>query len=167
MKRFVSTRGATLALCLVFSNAYAASDVSSADRSFIAMVSQGGMFEVEAGAVGASQGSSQDIRDQGITEQHDHQLVGDKLKSIASSLGITFSATLNPVFQKELDQLKATSGTEFNALYLHDMEDIHAKDGAAFAKEAKNGTNSDLRSFAAETHRIVLRHIGELKATGP
>ena len=47
------------------------------------------------------------------------------------------------------------------------MEAIHAKDGAAFAKEAKSGTNPNLRAFATETHRIVERHIGELKAVGP
>ncbi len=47
------------------------------------------------------------------------------------------------------------------------METIHAKDGAAFAQEAKSSTNPKLRAFAAETHRIVERHIGELHAVGP
>ncbi len=158
---------ATLALGFPLAAAHAASDVSAADRAFIAMVSQGGMFEVKAGAVGADQGSTQDLKDQGTTEAHDHQLVGDKLKSIAGSVGVTFPATLKPMFQKELDDLKAASGPAFDALYLKDMEDIHAKDGAAFAKEAAGGTNPDLKAFAAETHRIVVRHIGELKAAGP
>jgi putative membrane protein len=167
LKHALFARVTLLALGLPFAGAHAADTVSAADRSFIAMVSQGGMFEVEAGGVGASQGSTQDIRDQGTTEQHDHQLVGEKLKSIASSVGITFPGTLSPAFQKELDDLKAASGPAFDALYLKDMEDVHAKDGAAFAKEAASGTNPDLRSFASETHRIVLRHIGELKAVGP
>ncbi len=157
---------AACAFGLALSPAHAGTGVSGADRSFIAMVSQGGMFEVKAGAVAASQGGTQDIRDQGATETHDHQLVGDKLKSIAASAGVTFPATLKPSFQKELDALKAASGPAFDALYLKDMEDIHDKDGAAFAKEATDGTNPDLRGFAAETHRIVLRHIGELKAIG-
>jgi putative membrane protein len=157
---------AAFALVTPLAASHAASNVSAADRAFIAMVSQGGMFEVKAGAVGATQGSTQDIKDQGTTEAHDHQLVGDKLKSIAASVGITFPATLKPAFQKELNDLKAATGPAFDALYLKDMEDVHAKDGAAFAKEAADGTNPDLRAFAAETHRIVLRHIGELKAIG-
>ena len=155
-----------LSISLPFAAASAASTVSPADRAFIAMVSQGGMFEVKAGEVGASQGSTQDIKDQGTTEQHDHEFVGAKLKSIATAAGVTFPDALNAKFQKELDDLKALSGPAFDAAYLQDMEDIHAKDGAAFAKEAAGGTNTDLRSFAAETHRIVLRHIGELKAVG-
>lgn len=146
---------------------HAADAVSAADRTFVAMVSQGGMFEVMAGQIGADQGSTQDIKDQGVTESHDHRLVGDKLKSIASGIGIQFSDKLNTTFQKEIDDLKALSGKAFDTAYLHDMEDIHAKDGAAFGKEAKSGTNPDLKAFAAETHRIVERHIGELRALGP
>lgn len=158
---------ATAAFMMFASLTHAADAVSAADRAFIAMVSQGGMFEVEAGKLGAEQGHTQDVRDQGVTEAHDHQLVGAKLKSIAAEADIQFPDSLNPTFQKELDGLKALSGMAFDAAYLRDMEDIHAKDGAAFAKEAKSGSNPKLRAFAAETHRIVLRHIGELKAAGP
>ncbi len=158
---------AALAAAALPPSARAADPASAADRSFIAMVSQGGMFEVKAGQLGAEQGSAQDIKDQGATEAHDHQLVGDKLKAIASEAGITFPDALNPQFQKQFDDLKALSGPAFDNAYLRAMADIHAKDGAAFAAEAKNGGNPKLRAFAAETHRIVLRHIGELKAVGP
>ena len=37
-------------------------------------------------------------------------------------------------------------------------------DGAAFKKEADEGSNPMLKSFAAETYKIVQRHIGELDA---
>jgi putative membrane protein len=147
--------------------ARAADRLSEADRTFVAMVSQGGMFEVKVGELGAIQGSAQDIKDQGTTEAHDHQLVGAKLKSIASANELSFPDTLNASFRKELDTLKGLSGTAFDAAYLRDMEDIHAKDGAAFKQEAMDGTNPALRAFAAETYRIVERHIGELKAIGP
>ncbi len=147
--------------------AYADGTVSTADRNFVAMVSQGGMFEVKAGQLAADQGSTQDIKDQGFTEAHDHKLVGDKLTSIAASNSLEIAVSLNSEFQKKLDDLKALSGSAFDAAYLTDMKDIHAKDGAAFAKEASSGTNPALRDFATETHRIVVRHIGELKASGP
>jgi len=165
MKRFIPALLASAVLGL--GAAHAADTVSSADRTFIAKVSQGGMFEVAAGQAGATQGNTQDIRDQGATEAHDHALVGAKLKAIASAAGVTFPANLNAQFQHELDSLSALSGRAFDAAYLRDMKDIHAKDGAAFAMEAKGGTDPQLRGFAAETHRIVLRHIGELDAVGP
>jgi putative membrane protein len=163
MRRIVLSLLAATAVPLA---ARAADPVSAADRAFIAMVSQGGMFEVQAGKLAEDQGSTQDLRDQGNTEAHDHGLVGDKLKSIASAAGVTFPDTLNASFQAEYDGLKAKSGAAFDAAYLSDMEAIHAKDGAAFAKEARGGSDPDLKAFAVETHRIVLRHIGELKAVG-
>lgn len=146
-------------------SARAADNVSAKDRAFVAMVSQGGgMFEVKAGQVAAEQGSTQDIKDQGATEAHDHQLVGNKLSAIAKGAGMPLADSLNAPFQKKLDDLKALSGPAFDAAYLSSMDDIHNKDGAAFAKEAASGTNPDLRAFAAETHRIVVRHLGELHA---
>jgi putative membrane protein len=141
-----------------------AGSASSADQIFIAKVSQGGMFEVALGQLAATQGSTQDIRDQGATEAHDHMGVGAKLKSIAGGDGITFPASLNAKFEAELDQAKAVQGTSFDRLYLKDMIVIHNADGAAFAKEAQDGGDPKLRAFAAETHRIVERHLGELKA---
>ena len=123
------------------------------------------MFEVKAGTAAADQGSTQVVKDQGNTEAHDHTLVGNTLTSIVSDAGMTLPDSLNATFQKELDDLKSLSGTRFDAAYLKDMEAVHAKDGAAFAAEARNGSNPRLREFAAETHKIVESHIGELRAT--
>lgn len=144
--------------------AWAATSVSDADKNFVAMVSQGGMYEVALGKVAESQGSTQDIKDQGNTETHDHDLVGAKLKSIAEANGFEFPGKLNAEFQGRLDKISALSGASFDAAYVADMKKIHDADGAAFAKEAKNGSNNDLKMFAAETHRIVERHLGELGA---
>lgn len=146
--------------------ANSADSPSGADRAFVAMVSQGGMFEVLAGQAAVQQGRTQDIRDQGATEAHDHQIVGDKLKAISAAAGIPIADALNPQFQKELEDLKALSGSSFDVTYLREMDEIHKKDGAAFATEAKSGSNRALREFAAETRRIVQRHLGELHASG-
>jgi predicted outer membrane protein len=45
------------------------------DRAFVAKVSQGGMFEVAAGHMAMSKGSTQDIIDFATAEVHDHMLV--------------------------------------------------------------------------------------------
>jgi putative membrane protein len=145
--------------------AWAATAVSDADKSFVAMVSQGGMYEVALGKVAESQGSTQDIKDQGNTESHDHELVGAKLKSIAEANGLEFPGKLNAEFQGRLDKISALSGEKFDTAYVADMKKIHDADGAAFAKEAKGGSNPDLKGFASETHRIVERHLGELGAS--
>ncbi len=142
----------------------AAAPMSDADKAFVAMVSQGGMYEVALGTLAETRGATQDIRDQGNTEAHDHTLVGDKLKGIVTGAGLPFPDKLNDAFQARLAKVKAISGADFDKAYLADMKTIHDADGAAFAKEAEGGTNPDLRAFAAETHRIVERHLGEIEA---
>ncbi len=144
--------------------AVAAGTMSDADKAFVAKVSQGGMYEVELGKVAEKQGATQDIRDQGNTEAHDHELVGDKLKGIVTGAGLPFPGKLDDEFQARLDKISALKGEAFDRAYLVDMKKIHEADGAAFAKEARGGTNPDLKTFAAETHRIVERHLGEIEA---
>ena len=104
------------AILLASRPACAAEPASAADRAFVAMVSQGGMFEVQAGAAAVAQGSSQDIRDQGAAEQHDHMLVGDRLTAAAGAAGIAFPAALNSTFAAMLARLSA-AGSRFDATF--------------------------------------------------
>ena len=142
----------------------AAEPFSDADKAFVAKVSQGGMYEVELGKLAETKATTQDLKDQATTEEHDHQLVGGKLKAIMEANGMTFPTALNAEFQARLDKMSALPTEKFDAAYVEDMKKIHDADGAAFAKEAKGGTHTDLKAFAAETYRIVQRHLGELGA---
>jgi putative membrane protein len=152
-----ATVGVLIAGCFVCSTmALAASSLSSSDLAFVQKVSQGGMFEVAASKVAVEKAN---------TEVHDHELVGQKLRSIASANGVDLPTQLNADFQKRVDRLSGLSGASFDEAYLQEMGKIHALDGAAFAQEAKTGQNSDLRAFGAETVRIVERHIGALHGT--
>ena len=87
MKVFIS-----IWIALGFASAAAAAAPS--DQAFVAKVSQGGMFEVQAGRLAAKRGSSQDIRDFGVKEAHDHTGVGDKLTTAAGRAGISFPGDL-------------------------------------------------------------------------
>lgn len=156
--------GGAFALALSSISAVHAADLSEADKAFVMKVSQGGMYEVELAKVAEKKGTEQQIRDQANTENHDHTLVGDKLKSIAKAAGLSFPDKLNADFQSRLDKLKALPNNQFDAAYIEDMIKIHDADGAAFAQEAGEGSNAGLKAFAAETHQIVQRHLGELNA---
>ena len=159
------TSGIALVLALSSAAVAHAAPMSDADKAFVAKVSQGGMYEVELGKVGEQKGQAQDIRDQANTEAHDHEGVGAKLKAIVTGAGMSFPSKLNAEFQDRLDKMKALPNDKFDKAYLVDMIKIHEADGAAFAKEAEGGTNPGLKGFAAETHAIVERHLGELRAS--
>jgi putative membrane protein len=145
--------------------AFAADMASPADKAFVAKVSQGGMFEVALGKLAADKGATQEIKDNGVTEAHDHELVGAKLKSVANDAGVQFDSKLNPEFQGKLDKIAALSGKDFDVAYVTAMEEVHKIDGGLFAKEAKEGGTAGFKAFAAETHSIVEMHIGALHGT--
>jgi putative membrane protein len=141
---------------------HAADMASAADKAFVAKVSQGGMYEVEASKLAEDKAYAQDVKDLASMEYHDHKLVGAKLINITTSLGIHVDSSLNPQFQKRLDTLKGLSGAAFDQAYLSEMIKVHDIDGGLFAQEAKAGGSSALKAFAAETVKIVDRHIGAL-----
>ncbi|HTD16340.1 MAG TPA: DUF4142 domain-containing protein [Chthoniobacterales bacterium] len=130
--RFCSLAVSTVVLALSVSTSYAEDSFSAADKAFVAKVSQGGMFEAELAKVAETKATTQDLKDQATTEEHDHTLVGNKLKSIMEANDMEFPTALNAEFQARLDKLSALSGAAFDAAYLHAMEAIHHIDGAAF-----------------------------------
>jgi putative membrane protein len=137
------------------------------DRAFVAMVGQGGMFEVAAGRLAETRASAVDVHDFAVMEVHDHLGVGERLKAVSSREGVALPAELNAEFQGKLDRLQSLSGAAFDSAYMGDMAALHAKDGAAFALEAQAGGDADYRAFGAATHRIVARHIGAIDGAAP
>jgi putative membrane protein len=133
------------------------------DTTFVGKVSQGGAYEVAASQYAVLHAQAQDVKDLASTEVHDHTLVGNKLKKTSAEAGISIAPTLNPEFQQRLAKLKSAGPADFDAAYLTDMKAIHDKDEKLFAQEASEGTGA-FKPFAAETDRIVKRHIGALNA---
>ena len=145
--------------------AYAAPAASPTDKAFVAEVSQGGGYEVEAGKVAEQRGMAPDIKDLGVMEAHDHTLVNDKLKQIASATGVPFPDALNAKFQARLGKLKSVPAAQFDSYFITDMKQIHDNDEKAFQKESMDGSEP-YRKFAHNTAVIVKRHLGAIDA-GP
>jgi putative membrane protein len=154
---------AAIASLLISVPLLAARTASDTDKSFVAKVSQGGAYEVEASKLAALRAHAQDIKDIASHEIHDHLLVGARLKRTYVAAGLKYPTTLNPEFTARLAKLKAVPAADFDAAYIADMDQIHDKDEKLFAQEANDGSG-DFKSFAAETDRIVKRHIGALHA---
>ena len=146
---------------LAASGTASAQRASQADRDFVAKVSQGGMYEVEAGKVAAMRGTTPVVRNFGVLESHDHEGVGANLKRVANSSGVMFPAVLNAEFSARLAKLKAVPADQFDAYYWNDMKQIHNKDHGLFVQEAKEGSES-YHEFAHETAVLVAAHLGWL-----
>ncbi len=138
-----------------------AAPASQADQAFVAKVSQGGLYEVEAGKVAATKGTISFIKDFGLLESQDHEGVNGDLKRIADATGVSTTPGLNAEFSQRLAKLKAVPAAQFDSYYLADMKQIHNKDEGLFVQEAQSGTDA-YKKFAHETALLVKAHLGWL-----
>ena len=141
----------------------AAEPGSQADRAFVAKVSQGGLYEVEAGKVAAMRGTVPVIKDFGVLESHDHEGVNGELKRIAGMTGVSITPGLNAEFSARLAKLKAAPQDQFDAYYVSDMKQIHNNDEGLFAKEADDGSAA-YKPFSHRTAVLVKAHLGWLNS---
>lgn len=139
----------------------AAEQASQADRDFVAKVSQGGLYEVEAGKVAAMRGTIPAVKDFGALESHDHEGVNSELKRIAQMTGVSIAPGLNSEFSERLAKLKAVPSDQFDSYYVSDMKQIHNNDEGLFAKEGQDGS-APYRQFAHRTAVLVNAHLGWL-----
>ena len=138
-----------------------AQTASSADKAFVAKVSQGGLYEVEAGEIAAMRGTVPAVKDFGMLESQDHVGVNRELKHIAEMTGVSIAAGLNAEFSQRLAKLKAVPAAQFDSYYMADMKQIHNNDEGLFAQEAEDGS-APYQQFAHQTAVLVKAHLGWL-----
>ena len=63
--------------------------------------------------------------------------------------------------QKKYDDLKAKKGADFDRSYTDLMVSDHKKDIAEFKKEASDGSEASLKSFAGKTVPTLEHHLME------
>ncbi len=121
--------------------------LSSADKDFIKETAKGGMMEVAMGREAEKNASSAEVKKFGARMVADHGKANSELKSIAAEEKVDLPA------EKEPGKWKSDKD------YMSMMVKDHEKDLAAFEKEAKDGSDTDLKRFADKTAGIVRKHL--------
>jgi putative membrane protein len=137
----------------------------SPDTDFATEAAQAGMLEVKLGQLAMDKSSSSDVKELGRMMVDDHTKANDELKSIAAKKNITLPATLDNKGQKHYDELSKKSGAEFDKAYTKLMVKDHKKVVADFKKEAANGKDPDLKSWAAKTAPKLEHHLSMSETT--
>jgi putative membrane protein len=133
--------------------------VSKADQDFAVNTAIAGMTEIQAGQLAEQKGMEKDVKDYGKMMVDDHTKAADKLKAIATQKNLTLPSTLTPEMQKNIDDLQAKSGKDFDKAYMDMMISDHKKVIGAFEDESKNGSDADIRSFADSTLHTLHHHL--------
>ncbi len=132
---------------------------SSPDAEFVQKAAQGGLAEVKLGQLAQEKASNAAVKSFGQRMEMDHSKAGDELKAAAGQSGMTLAATMSAKDQALYDRLSALSGAQFDRAYISAMVKDHKEDIAEFEKEAKGGSDPNIKAFAARTLPTLKEHL--------
>jgi putative membrane protein len=149
------------ALMITTAGIAAAADagLAPADRDFINKAAQGGMMEVAAGKLAGQRALDPGVKTFGERMVSDHTAANDMLKTLAASKQVPLADTVSPEEQAALGKLEGLNGTEFDKVYSQMMVKDHVTDISDFEKEAKKGSDADLKAYAEQTLPTLRHHL--------
>ena len=142
-----------------------ASKLSAADKSFVQKAAIGGMAEVQMGQLAQQKAGSDQVKQFGTRMVEDHSKANDELKQVASSKGISLPADLDSKHKGKMQKLERLSGAQFDRAYMDDMVADHKEDVAEFQKQAKSGSDADVKGFASKTLPTLQEHLTMAEST--
>jgi putative membrane protein len=134
-------------------------DEARGDARFAREAAMDGMMEVELGRIAVQKSSNDKVKQFGQRMIDDHSMGGDELKGIASKNNFKIPSQLDERHKAIAGMYANMSGTELDRAYMREIVRDHQTDIAEFQKEANNGLNSDLKSWATTTLPKLQEHL--------
>lgn len=138
--------------------------VNTADAEFATTAANAGMMEVQLGNTAMQISQNKQVKDFGAMMVKDHTKAGNELDSLAKSKNLTLPSSLGAGDQKMVDDITKKTGAAFDKAYTDMMVNDHEKVIDAFRKEANDGKDADLKSFASNTLPLLEKHLAAAQA---
>ena len=134
-------------------------ELSKDDAKFLETAAVSGVFEVEAGKLAVTNGSTAEVKDIGKMMIADHTKANTKLMSLGKSKGVTLPTAMDEKFQGKYDKLAKETGADFDKAYIKAMVASHKANIALFEARAKKGDDADITEFATKTLPKLQAHL--------
>jgi putative membrane protein len=131
----------------------------SPDQTFAKKAVVGGLAEVQLGKIAVEHAASPDVKQFGQRMVEDHGNANRELMALVEKKGISVPTALDQKHQEEADRLAKLRGAAFDRAYIQHMVKDHEEDVRLFSTQAKEGKDSELRSFAAKTLPTLEEHL--------
>ncbi|HEY2347476.1 MAG TPA: DUF4142 domain-containing protein [Puia sp.] len=135
------------------------------DAEFVVSAADGGMLEVQLGKLAEQKSHNKSVKSFGAMMVRDHSKADEQLKKLASSKNIAIPATLSDKCQKQLSDLSAKNGTDFDKDYASAMVSGHKDNIDMFKKEADNGKDSAIVQWARGKLPTLEHHLDMAEQT--
>lgn len=136
-----------------------AAELTRADRDFIRDAAAAGTAETRAAQLALQKARSDDVKRFAQHMLDEHGRSNERLMRLASDLGAAPPSETDRATARRLDRLGRLSGDEFDREYMRMQVDDHKKAISLYEREARNGRNAELKSFAADTLPRLRDHL--------
>ncbi|MFJ5772774.1 DUF4142 domain-containing protein [Streptomyces sp. NPDC093094] len=140
--------------------------LSALDREFVTKVRLAGLWELPAGQQAQEKGTTQAVRTAGQHLVDGHVFLDDRVRDVASRLGLELPGEPNEQQQAWLGTLDAAQGTTYDREFANILRLAHGKVFGVVAQVRASTRNSLVRQLADDANATVLDHIKVLEATG-
>jgi len=129
------------------------------DAEFVVDAADGGMLEVQLAELAMKTSTSNEVKSYAKMILTDHSKTNTELKTIAEKKNITLPIALSDKNQKKYDDLADKTGEDFDKAYCKLMVDDHQEDIKEFKKQADDGSDPELKSWASEKVMTLEHHL--------
>jgi len=141
----------------------ASSTMTAKPEDFMKDAAQGGMAEVKMGQPAAKNAKDPEVKKFGQMMVTDHTAAGKDLEAVAKKKNFTLPSDIGS-HQSTYDKLSKLTGADFDKEYVSEMVSDHEADLKDFQRQADNGTDPDVKAFAAKVVPVIQKHLDAIKA---
>ncbi|MFG2129850.1 DUF4142 domain-containing protein [Streptomyces sp. NPDC048751] len=140
--------------------------LSALDQDFITKVRLAGLWELPAGQQAQQKGTTEAVRTAGAHLVEGHTFLDERVRNVASRLGITLPNEPNEQQQGWLRELDTAQGADYDRRFANILRLAHGRVFSLVAQVRAGTQNSLVRDLADDANTTVLDHIKVLEATG-
>ena len=137
--------------------------LSQQDKTFVHEAGAGNLAEAEMGQLAEQKATTPAIKEFGRWMATDHGLANKWLAAILREEHESFQPSLTAEQRQLKQKLEGLSGTQFDQQFIEHMVQDHEKTIPVFEKEAKEGHNRAIKSYAENLTPVLEQHLIEVK----
>lgn len=137
--------------------------MSAQDRQFVTKAAKSGMMEVEMARMGLDRATSPQVKAYAQRLVDDHTKANSELQSIAQAGNVNLPTSM-PSENKGMNNKLTNAGQNFDRTFVDMMLREHEKDVQLFERQANNGSDDQLKAFAARTLPTLREHLQQARS---
>jgi Predicted outer membrane protein len=146
-----------------FGTAYAA--VPTDDQKFMEDAARAGLAEVDAAKLAQEKGESQAVKDFARHMEEDHTKANEELKKLAASKGVKLPTDVDAKHKRMSAELNKHTAAQFDREYMSQQVSDHKSVVHEFDREAKHGSDADVKKWAADKLPTLRQHLEMAEST--